>query len=215
MFTGLVEEKGRLMSIQSQARGARVQVGCEEVLEGTKLGDSICTNGVCLTVTSLGPGYFTADLMEVTLKKAGFDRLRPGSPLNLERALRLQDRLGGHILQGHVDDTGRVLSREEDQGAFLLEVGIDPSQAKYIIDQGSIGLNGVSLTIAEAKEASLVVSLIPETLGRTNLLDLKPGDPCTVEFDVLAKYVEKQVNFKDKARPSSGISREFLLENGF
>ncbi|MDO5037622.1 MAG: riboflavin synthase [Tissierellia bacterium] len=214
MFTGLVEERGQLLSLRQEGQGAKIKVACKKVLEDVKLGDSIATNGVCLTVTDFGSDYFTADLMAVTLKLAGFDQLKQGAPLNLERALRLKDRLGGHLLQGHVDAQGQVLSKKSQAGLFLLEVGVPRDKAKYMINQGSIGLNGVSLTIVEAKEASFVVSLIPETLGRTNLLEMEVGDACTVEFDVLAKYIERQQQFKDQEK-SPGLSREFLMEHGF
>ena len=216
MFTGIVEEIGVIRNMERSGNAMKIRVGAKKVLEDVQLGDSIATNGVCLTVTSFGEDFFTADVMVATMEKAGLNRLSIGSKVNLERALTLSSRLGGHILQGHVDCVGTIRSIEEQPSVYLLEVAMDPKFYPYVLDQGSIGLNGVSLTIYKAREDSVTVSLIPETLSRTNIMDLSVGDPITMEFDLLGKYVYKNLFGKKKAtKEKRDITREFLLENGF
>lgn len=201
MFTGIVEEVGTVAALEKRGEKIVLRVRAETVLEDTKIGDSIATNGVCLTVTSMAEGTFTADMMTVTAKKSALDQLRPGSAVNLERALLPTTRMGGHIVQGHVDTVGKVQGIEPKEGGYLLHIGVEPSWAPYFVAQGSVTLNGVSLTLARAGRSDFSVSLIPETLRSTNLGALKPGDPITVEFDIVGKYLLRQNEVAEEASP--------------
>ena len=212
MFTGIVEEVGTVAALEKRGEKIVLRVRAETVLEDTKIGDSIATNGVCLTVTSMAEGTFTADMMTVTAKKSALDRLRPGSAVNLERALLPTTRMGGHIVQGHVDTVGKVQGIEPKEGGYLLHIGVDPSWAPYFVAQGSVTLNGVSLTLARAGRSDFSVSLIPETLRSTNLGELKPGDPITVEFDIVGKYLLRQNEVAEEASP---LDMNFLRKHGF
>lgn len=212
MFTGIVEEVGTVAALEKRGEKIVLRVRAETVLEDTKIGDSIATNGVCLTVTSMAEGSFTADMMTVTAKKSALDQLRPGSAVNLERALLPTTRMGGHIVQGHVDTVGKVQGIEPKEGGYLLHIGVEPSWAPYFVAQGSVTLNGVSLTLARAGRNDFSVSLIPETLRSTNLGALKPGDPITVEFDIVGKYLLRQ---HDVAEEASALDMNFLRKHGF
>ena len=212
MFTGIVEEVGTVAALEKQGEKIVLRVRAETVLEDTKIGDSIATNGVCLTVTSMAEGSFTADMMTVTAKKSALDQLRPGSAVNLERALLPTTRMGGHIVQGHVDTVGKVQGIEPKEGGYLLHIGVEPSWAPYFVAQGSVTLNGVSLTLARAGRSDFSVSLIPETLRSTNLSALKPGDPITVEFDIVGKYLLRQNEVAEEASP---LDMNFLRKHGF
>lgn len=212
MFTGIVEEVGTVAALKKRGEKIVLRVRAETVLEDTKIGDSIATNGVCLTVTSMAEGTFTADMMTVTAKKSALDQLRPGSAVNLERALLPTTRMGGHIVQGHVDTVGKVQGIEPKEGGYLLHIGVEPSWAPYFVAQGSVTLNGVSLTLARAGRSDFSVSLIPETLRSTNLGALKPGDPITVEFDIVGKYLLRQNEVAEEASP---LDMNFLRKHGF
>lgn len=212
MFTGIVEEMGTVAALEKRGEKIVLRVRAETVLEDTKIGDSIATNGVCLTVTSMAEGTFTADMMTVTAKKSALDQLRPGSAVNLERALLPTTRMGGHIVQGHVDTVGKVQGIEPKEGGYLLHIGVEPSWAPYFVAQGSVTLNGVSLTLARAGRSDFSVSLIPETLRSTNLGALKPGDPITVEFDIVGKYLLRQNEVAEEASP---LDMNFLRKHGF
>lgn len=212
MFTGIVEEVGTVAALEKRGEKIVLRVRAETVLEDTKIGDSIATNGVCLTVTSMAEGTFTADMMTVTAKKSALDQLRPGSAVNLERALLPTTRMGGHIIQGHVDTVGKVQGIEPKEGGYLLHIGVEPSWAPYFVAQGSVTLNGVSLTLARAGRSDFSVSLIPETLRSTNLGALKPGDPITVEFDIVGKYLLRQNEVAEEASP---LDMNFLRKHGF
>lgn len=212
MFTGIVEEVGTVAALEKRGEKIVLRVRAEMVLEDTKIGDSIATNGVCLTVTSMAEGTFTADMMTVTAKKSALDQLRPGSAVNLERALLPTTRMGGHIVQGHVDTVGKVQGIEPKEGGYLLHIGVEPAWAPYFVAQGSVTLNGVSLTLARAGRSDFSVSLIPETLRSTNLGELKPGDPITVEFDIVGKYLLRQNEVAEEASP---LDMNFLRKHGF
>lgn len=212
MFTGIVEEVGTVAALEKRGEKIVLRVRAETVLEDTKIGDSIATNGVCLTVTSMAEGTFTADMMTVTAKKSALDQLRPGSAVNLERALLPTSRMGGHIVQGHVDTVGKVQGIEPKEGGYLLHIAVEPSWAPYFVAQGSVTLNGVSLTLARAGRSDFSVSLIPETLRSTNLGALKPGDPITVEFDIVGKYLLRQNEVAEEASP---LDMNFLRKHGF
>ncbi len=219
MFTGLVEEVGTLQGLQTGPKTCILTIGCRKVLEGTEIGDSIMTNGVCLTVTSLGGTYFTADVMNETLSRSDLGDLRPGSPVNLERAMPADGRFGGHIVSGHIDGTGTILSIREDANAVWFTVGADKALLNYVVEKGSIAMDGISLTVAAVTDQSFSVSLIPHTRAVTNLASKKVGDPLNLETDIIGKYVEKFVSLRqDRAaepEKSSGLTMEFLQQNGF
>jgi riboflavin synthase len=191
MFTGLVEEIGRLRRIELAAGGARLEVEGPLVVADARAGDSIAVNGVCLTVTACDAGAFTADAMAETLNRTALGALAPGAAVNLERALPANGRLGGHIVQGHVDAVGRLLARVPGAAWETLSFAVPPAIARYIALKGSIAVDGVSLTVTAAEEAGVAVGLIPATLAGTALGALAPGAPVNIEVDVLAKYVER------------------------
>lgn len=191
MFTGIIEEVGHVKSLHRGAKSFTLEVEAEKVLEGTLVGDSIATNGVCLTVTSLTGHGFTADVMPETVSRTALGELVSGSPVNLERALSLQTRLGGHIVSGHIDGTGRIADRRQDDTALWLTIECDSKLLRYIIEKGSVTLQGVSLTVARVNARSFAVSLIPHTQAATTLHQAKVGDLVNIENDIIAKYVEK------------------------
>jgi riboflavin synthase len=186
MFTGLVQQLGTLTSLE----GGRLDVTAALAGE-LAVGDSIAVNGVCLTATAVTPASFTADVMEETLRRTGLGTLAPGDPVNLELPLRPVDRLGGHFVQGHVDGVGAVAAVVDEGFSRVVEIEADPGLMRYVVEKGSIAVDGVSLTVASLGEGTFGVSLIPETLERTTLGRASPGDSVNLEVDVLAKYVER------------------------
>ncbi|MBP5679912.1 MAG: riboflavin synthase [Bacteroidales bacterium] len=211
MFTGIIEEIGHVKSLHRGAKSFTLEVEADVVMQGTQVGDSIATNGVCLTVTSLTGHGFTADVMPETVQRTALGELKAGSPVNLERALSLQTRLGGHIVSGHIDGTGRIADRRQDDNALWLTVECDSRLLRYIIEKGSITIQGVSLTVARVDERSFAVSLIPHTQSATTLHAAHIGDLVNLENDIIAKYVEKLLG---KAPSDAGIMQK-LKENGF
>lgn len=191
MFTGIIEEIGHVKSLHRGAKSFTLEVEADVVMQGTQVGDSIATNGVCLTVTSLTGHGFTADVMPETVQRTALGELKAGSPVNLERALSLQTRLGGHIVSGHIDGTGRIADRRQDDNALWLTIECDSRLLRYIIEKGSITIQGVSLTVARVDERSFAVSLIPHTQSATTLHAARIGDLVNLENDIIAKYVEK------------------------
>lgn len=212
MFTGIVEEVGRIKAIKRGNGGAVLEIEAVKVLEGTRVGDSIATNGVCLTVTGMGAGSFDADVMPETLRRSNLGDLRPGDRVNLERALRLDSRLGGHLVAGHVDGTGVVSDRRQEDNAVWFTVAATPEILRYVIEKGSIAVDGVSLTVAYVDEAVFKVSVIPHTQEETTLLGKRVGAVVNLENDLIAKYVEK---FTGGGERKQGLSLEFLQANGF
>lgn len=210
MFTGIVEEVGKVKSIRHSGKSLELEIQASKVLEGTQLGDSICTNGVCLTVTKLDSSCFSVDVMPETMRKTALGELKAGSSVNLERALTLSTRLGGHIVSGHIDGTGRISKRHQDDNAIWLHVSCDSKILRYIIEKGSITIQGVSLTVVNVDETSFSVSLIPHTQNHTTLHSMMPGDLVNLENDILAKYVEKLLGKSD-----SSSKLESLLRQGF
>src|SRR5437870_10637349 len=190
MFTGLIEDLGTVQSLERSADGARLRISSRLTAE-LSLGHSIAVNGCCLTATAVGDGHFETEAMNQTLEVTALDSVDDGSKVNLELAMKVGERLGGHIVQGHVDGVGTVTSVADDGFARRLRVGLPTQLLRFVVDKGSITLNGVSLTVASLGETWAEVSLIPETLERTNLGDLAPGDRLNVECDVVAKYVER------------------------
>jgi riboflavin synthase len=191
MFTGIVEELGTVEAVEEQADAIRLSIRSGTVLEGTGLGDSISVNGCCLTVVEHDGVVWTADVMQETLDKTSLHGVSPGDRVNLERAVTVDKRLGGHIVQGHVDGVGTIVRRTPSEHWEVVEVSLPPQLSRYLVDKGSITVDGVSLTVVEAGPTSFTVSLIPETLARTTLGFRAPGDRVNLEVDVLAKYVEK------------------------
>ncbi len=191
MFTGIVEELGTVEAVEHQGDAIRLTVRAAIVLEDAGLGDSISVNGCCLTVVTHDGELWTADVMQETLDKTSLLGVEPGDRVNLERAVTADKRLGGHIVQGHVDAVGHVVRRQPSEHWEVVEVSMPPELGKYLVDKGSITVDGVSLTVVEAGPDSFTVSLIPETLARTTLGLRQPGDRVNLEVDVLAKHVEK------------------------
>ena len=191
MFTGIVEELGTVAAVEDQGDAIRLGVRATTVLEGVGLGDSIAVNGCCLTVTTVDGDLWTADVMQETLDKTSLRGVRPGDRVNLERAVTADKRLGGHIVQGHVDGVGEVVSRTPSEHWEVVEISMPRTLSRYLVDKGSITVDGVSLTVVEAGDDRFTVSLIPETLARTTLGSRQPGDRVNLEVDVIAKYVER------------------------
>ena len=192
MFTGLVADLGTLEEIESGEEGARLSIS--SALAGEiEAGDSVSVNGVCLTATALDGSRFSVEAMNETLQRSSLGSARAGDPVNLELAVRADSRLGGHIVQGHVDGVGTVSGSREDGIARVVTVEADPALLRYVVEKGSVALDGVSLTVARVDDSSFDVWLIPETLERTNLSQAAPGTPLNVEVDIVAKYVEKLV----------------------
>ncbi|MFD5109097.1 riboflavin synthase [Streptomyces cinereoruber] len=191
MFTGIVEELGEVVAVERLEDASRFRLRGPLVTEGAQHGDSIAVNGVCLTVVEHGDGEFTADVMAETLKRSSLGALGVGSRVNLERPMAVGGRLGGHIVQGHVDGTGTVLDRTPSEHWELVKVGLPAHLARYIVEKGSITVDGVSLTVVEVGDDWFTISLIPTTLDLTTLGIKKSGDPVNLEVDVIAKYVER------------------------
>ncbi len=214
MFTGIVEEMGSIRHIGRSAHSAVLDIAAHTVLQDTKVGDSIAVNGVCLTVTELDAGHFCADVMHETLNRSALCQLQPGSRVNLERAMPADGRFGGHIVAGHVDGTGTIRAIRRDDNAIWYTVQAPPQVMRYVVEKGSITVDGISLTVASLNGDSFSISAIPHTVAVTVLKDRKPGHLVNLETDIIGKYVEKLL-MKEDPSPSSGISREFLSRYGF
>lgn len=215
MFTGIVEEIGEIRSIRHGSRSAVLSIQCEKVLEGTSIGDSIAVNGVCLTVTQLGSGSYCADVMSETLHRSSLGALKSGSRVNLERAMPADGRFGGHIVAGHIDGTGKIVSVHKDEIAVWYRISAEQGVLRYIVEKGSVAIDGISLTVAEVTENEFQVSVIPHTLSNTVLADRVEGDLVNLETDIIGKYVEKLMSGQKPEGCESKITREFLAEHGF
>lgn len=218
MFTGIVEEMGTIRSIRRGAKSAILEIQAKVVLEGSRVGDSIAVNGVCLTATALSPTGFTADVMHETLDRSALSRLGPGSPVNLERAMAADGRFGGHIVAGHVDGVGTVQKIETDDNAIWYTIAAGPQVLRYVVEKGSITIDGISLTVARVDESSFAISAIPHTVAVTVLSHRKVGDPVNLETDIIGKYVEKLLGLPQQApkqQAPAGITKDFLARCGF
>ena len=215
MFTGIVEEMGTIRSIRKGTHSAVLEIQARVVLEDIHVGDSIAVNGVCLTATSFTPSTFTADVMHETLNRSSLAALRPGSRVNLERAMAANGRFGGHIVSGHVDGLGTVLTTQKDDNAIWYTIGAAPEVLRYVVEKGSITIDGISLTVARVDGQSFAISAIPHTVAVTVLQDRKPGDKVNLETDIIGKYVEKLLQPKEIPKQTSGITRDFLTKYGF
>ncbi|MGB9802402.1 riboflavin synthase [Desulfofundulus sp.] len=218
MFTGLVEEIGVLRGMSRGRHSARLTIEAIKIVDDLQLGDSIAVNGVCLTVVAFDRSSFTADVMAETLDKTTLGLLKPGDRVNLERALRLGGRLGGHLVTGHIDGVGRILRRQEHDIAILLTIGAAPEVLRYIVKKGSVAVDGTSLTVVEVGEEDFLVSLIPHTARFTILGSKRTGDLVNLETDILGRYVERFINSPGQVGDrlkKSGISMDFLAEHGY
>jgi len=216
MFTGIVEELGKVKNIIRGSKSIKLTIECSKILRDAKIGDSISVNGICLTITELGSNAFTADVMPETMRKTNLDKLTSSEKVNLERALKLSDRLGGHIVSGHIDGTGTIIGRIEEDNAIWITIEAPGAVLRYIVMKGSVALDGTSLTVAYADESCFKVSLIPHTADITIMGNKKVGDKINIECDVLGKYVEKLLGVgKQETGTKKGLSLEFLSENGF
>ena len=216
MFTGIIEEVGRL----ERLAGGEIAIRAKKVLEDVALGDSIAVNGICLTVTRFDEVHFTADVMPETIRRTSLAELRRGSRVNLERALTLKSSLGGHIVSGHIDGAGTIAAMKEEGNAILLTVRASDSVLRYIVEKGSVALDGISLTVARVGAADFTVSLIPHTREITNLREKSVGSRLNIETDILGKYVEKLFPggcALGSAAPKGkdGITMDFLRQQGF
>jgi len=205
LFTGIVEEVGNVKSVGS----GKLTVSASAVLEATRLGDSMAVNGACLTVSAMNSGSFSVDVMPETLKRTNLGQLHPGSSVNLERALMVGGRVGGHLVQGHVDATGRVVSLVREGGAVIAKLAAPPEVLRYVVEKGFIAADGVSLTVVGYDKSSFSVSLVGYTLNNTVLGSRKVGDQVNLEVDIIAKYVEKLREGR------GGVTLDFLSDHGF
>jgi riboflavin synthase len=217
MFTGLVEEIGIIESVSKGPKSSKIRIKAKEVIEGVKLGDSIATNGVCLTVTSFDATGFTVDVMAESIRRSNLSTAASGERVNLERALRLGDRLGGHMVSGHIDGMGKIESYEQEDNAVWITISASPALLRYIVEKGSVAIDGVSLTVAYVDKNVFKVSIIPHTKDMTTLLVKRVGDSVNLECDVIGKYVEKLLGIRndDGDVGKSDIDMDFLSEHGF
>lgn len=223
MFTGIIEETGKVEAVAKGSNSAVITIAAVKVLEDTKIGDSIAVNGVCLTVTSISGRKFSADVMAETLRRSSLGSLKHGSMVNLERAMAANGRFGGHIVSGHIDGVGVISSFEKEDNAVWVEIETPAKILRYIVEKGSITIDGISLTVAKLTDSSFAVSVIPHTGEETTLLNRNPGDIVNLENDIVGKYVERLMNFKtddrgnksEERNNSDSITMNFLNENGF
>lgn len=216
MFTGIIEEIGKVISLERSPNNSKLKIMATKVLQDTVIGDSIAVNGVCLTVTDMGSNYFIADIMDETYRRSNLGNLRKGSFINLERALTLKSRLGGHIVSGHIDGTGKIEKTYKEDIATWVVISTSRQLLKYIVEKGSIAIDGISLTVAYVSSECFKVSIIPHTGDETTLLSKKVGDIVNLECDIIGKYIEKFINHDvNKCRKENSISESFLMENGF
>jgi len=215
MFTGIVEEIGTIQGIRSGANSSTLTIKGDVIFDDMKLGDSIAVNGVCLTVASFSKNTFDADVMHETLKRSSTGELKSGSSVNLERAMPANGRFGGHIVTGHIDGTGTISNIKRDDNAIIYTVKTTSNVMKYIVEKGSIAIDGISLTIVSITADSFSVSIIPHTAKSTILSEKKVGDTVNLENDVIGKYVEKLMSFEQESKPQSKITQEFLTKFGY
>ena len=217
MFTGIIEELGRVRSIERRGEGARLVIESRTATEGTREGDSIAVNGVCLTAIDVRRDSFSADGSRETLQRSTLGQLRPGAAVNLERAVTPETRLGGHIVQGHVDARGRFLSSSEHGGSWTVRIAYPPEMARYLVFKGSVAVEGISLTVAGLEDEYFEIAVIPKTWAVTNLSELRPNDEVNLEADIIAKYVERILtvapHMRSEAQPS--LTVEKLADLGY
>lgn len=214
MFTGIVEELGTVKQVVSGSAWGQIEIAGQKVLEGTKLGDSIAVNGVCLTVTNLRSGSFTADVMAETMRRSNLGSLKKGDQVNLERAMAADGRFGGHMVSGHIDGTGVISQMKQEGNAVWVTVDTSEELMRLIVEKGSIAIDGISLTVAKEMPGAFQVSIIPHTGEETTLLKKKPGAVVNLENDMIGKYVEKLMR-KEPEGGGSSLTLDFLKQHGF
>lgn len=215
MFTGIVEEVGTVREIRKGQTSSFIEIQAKTVLSDVHLGDSIAVNGVCLTVTEFSADSFRADVMNETLNRSSLGSLRSGSHVNLERAMPANGRFGGHIVSGHIDGTGVITDIRRDGISVWYTIGTTAAVMRYIVEKGSVAIDGISLTVAKVTDSSFSVSIIPHTAEQTVLSYRKIGDTVNLENDIIGKYVEKLMNPQNSQKEENGITMEFLAKNGF
>ena len=215
MFTGIIEEVGSLLATRKASKSESLTIEAPNVLQDAKVGDSIAVNGICLTATSISGNTFTADVMAETMRRSSLGTLHTGSKVNLERAMAANGRFGGHIVPGHIDGTGTITQVKRDDNAIWYTIMAEASLMKYIVEKGSITIDGISLTVATVSDTDFQVSIIPHTQANTVLSDRKTGDVVNLETDIIGKYVEKLLQPQKTPEKESKITLEFLAENGF
>lgn len=217
MFTGIIEELGTIRRIALQGSSGQISVRAKKVLAGTKVGDSIAVNGVCLTVISLQPDGFTADIMAETCRRSSLGNARPGDKVNLERAMPADGRFGGHMVSGHIDGTGKISAFQREENAVWVTIRTEPEIMRLIVEKGSVCIDGISLTVAKVMGDEFQVSVIPHTGEETTLLGRRVGALVNLENDIIGKYVERLLGRQARERPGekTGITMDFLMEHGF
>lgn len=215
MFTGIVEEVGKIKKIEQNTVSARLSIEADKILEDVKEGDSIAVNGICLTVTSFTKNSFTADVMHETMNRTTLGKLKENSPVNLERALSVMGRFGGHMVSGHIDGRGKIVGIEKDDNAVLFTIETTEKILRYIVEKGSIAINGISLTVARVTSKNFTVSVIPHTLKVTTLGSFQKGDEVNLENDIVGKYIEKLLGLSCPEKKESTLTMDFLIKNGF
>ena len=217
MFTGIIEEVGAIQELRFQSEGASVRVGAKAVLEGMKVGDSIAVNGVCLTATRIGSDFLQCDVSAETLRRSSFKQSKQGTRVNLERSLMVGGRLGGHIVLGHVDDVGTLISKTASGEGFEMSFGFPDALERYMVYKGSIAVNGISLTLSALDKGSFSVSVIPHTFQSTNLNQLRAGEWVNLEVDILGKYFERffHLGREHNEKGGSQLTADYLKSQGF
>lgn len=215
MFTGIIEEVGMVKKMQRGKDSVVLTIGATQAMEGTRIGDSIAVNGICLTVTDLHGDSFSADVMHETMNRSSLAKLTAGQRVNLERAMPANGRFGGHIVSGHVDGTGQIVDIRQDDVAVWYTIAAGAEIMRYIVEKGSIAVDGISLTVARVKQDAFAVSTIPHTVRNTVLQDKSLGDTVNLECDVIGKYVEKLMQKAPENEQKSAITRDFLTKYGF
>lgn len=215
MFTGIIEEIGTVVSVAESSQQAKITIKAKKIFSDLNLGDSVAVNGVCLTASAISGDTFTADVMNETFSRTSLSQLKPKSHVNLERAMSAAGRFGGHIVAGHVDGTGIITDIKRDDNAIWYTISASQNIMKYIIEKGSVAIDGISLTVAKLTDSSFSVSIIPHTASETILSEKAVGNEVNLENDIIGKYVEKLAGFNNKKDNKSNITTDFLSQNGF
>ena len=215
MFTGIVEELGSIRSVRRGQHSSVLSIAAKDILSDLKVGDSVAVNGVCLTATTVDSGGFTADVMHETLNRSSLGSLTVGSHVNLERAMAANGRFGGHIVSGHIDGTGTITALRKDDNAVWYTISASQELLRYIVEKGSIAIDGISLTVAEVGESWFSISAIPHTVAVTTLGEKRPGDTVNLENDVIGKYVEKLLRPQPQETAKGSLTLKFLAQHGF
>lgn len=216
MFTGIIEEIGKIKNVKKGIKSCIIEIEASKVIEDVKIGDSIAVNGVCLTVTNITKNGFKADVMAETMRETSLSDTKNGAYVNLERAMKMNGRFGGHIVSGHIDGVGTIVGKIKEDNAVWFEIKTKPEIMKYIADNGSVAVDGISLTVAKISDNSFSVSVIPHTRNKTTILNKNKDDIVNIETDVLCRYIEKLINYENKDKKNKSVMTiDYLMENGF